>query len=398
MCLLTLDTIHGGGVIASALRERGYSVDSVDVYRGSEGIAPEKAMMNSYSCAIAPVHLDPAYPLLHAGMPVITHHQAAGILMGPDLPHPMIEITGAAGKTTTAYALAHLMRGDGILHTSSGTIRYPAHEMLGRSSITPASLISPAQQAHSLGGWFIGECSLGVSGRGDLGILTSADDYPIAAGKRSALAAKCESLKTCRTVLLPDGIRLDHHPDQHTVGEIVSCDERSISYEYNGINGSFDHPLLSLKGYRIPLMTAAAAACILGIDPSPLSSFKPLPGRMQTAIENGCLIVDASNSGTTCETTIEAALYARRIQPDSPLHLVIGQDQHAVCENFAEPDIKRAIAEIHPDTLTLVTMNPQAEFLSGYPDATLTSSLEEAGDQAPRTPGTILLLAVKTWR
>ncbi len=398
MRLLALDTIHGGGVIASALREQGYPVDCVDVYRGSEGITPETAMATSYSCAIAPVHLDPAYPLLHSGMPVITHHQAAGILIGSDLPHPMIEITGARGKTTTAYALAHLMAGAGILHTSSGTIRYPSREMLGRSSITPANLIAPAQQALLINGWFIGECSLGVSGRGDLGVLTSGDDYPIAAGKRSALACKCESLKTCRKVLLPDGISLDHHPDQHTVGEIVSSDGYSIQYDYDGISGSFDHPLLFLKGYRAPLMTAAAAACLLGIDPSPLSSFEPLPGRLQTGIEDGCLIVDASNSGTTSDTTIEAAAYARRIQPDAPLHLIIGQDEHAVCENFAASDIKRAIAEIRPDILTLVVMNPDEEIISGYPGATVASSLEEAREQAPRLPGTILLLAVKTWR
>ncbi len=398
MRLLALDTIHGGGVIASALREQGYRVDSVDVYRGSEGITPEKAMATSYSCCIAPVHLDPAYPLLHTGIPVITHHQAAGILMGSDLPHPLIEITGAVGKTTTAYALAHLMAGAGILHTSRGTLRYPEKEMPGRTSITPASLIAPARMAHSIHGWLIGECSLGVSGRGDLGILTSADDYPIAGGKRSALAAKCGSLKTCRTVLLPDGIRLDHHPNQHIVGEIVSSDGESITYEYDGISGSFDHPLLSLKGYRIPLMNAAAAACLLGIDPSPLSSFEALPGRMQTGRENGCLIIDASNSGTTADTTIEAAAYARRIQPDAPLHLIIGQDEHAVCENFAASDIERAIREIKPDKLTLVVLNPDEEIVSLYPDATVCSSLEEAQRHAPRMPGTILLLAVKTWR
>ncbi|GAA5262517.1 coenzyme F430 synthetase [Methanocalculus sp. MC3] len=398
MRLLALDTIHGGGVIASALREQGYSVDSVDVYRGSEGITPEKVMATTYSCCIAPVHLDPAYPLLHAGMPLITHHQAAGMLIGSDLPDPLIEITGAVGKTTTAYALAHLMSGAGILHTSRGTLRYPEQEMLGRTSITPASLISPAGLAHSIHGWLIGECSLGVPGRGDLGILTSADDYKIAGGQKSALAAKCESLKTCMRVLLPDGISLDHHPDQHTVGEIVSYDGSSIQYEYNGISGSFDHPLLSLKGYRIPLMTAAAAACLLGINPSPLSSFEALPGRMQTGRENGCLIVDASNSGTTADTTIEAAAYARRIQPDAPLHLIIGQDQHAVCENFAESDIKRAIKDINPDILTLVVMNPDAGIVSCHSDATVASSLEEARRHAPRTPGTILLLAVKTWR
>ncbi|MCQ1538957.1 coenzyme F430 synthase [Methanocalculus taiwanensis] len=398
MRLLALDTIHGGEVIASALREQGFSVDCVDVYRSEVGISPEDAFQKVYSCCIAPVHLDPAYPLLHAGLPVITHHQAAGILIGSAKPHPMIEITGARGKTTTAYALAHLMGSVGILHTSSGTIQYPKKQKLARTSITPASLIAPARQAYALGGWFIGECSLGVSGMGDLGILTSADDYPIAGKKRSACATKCDALKVCRQVLLPDDIRLDHHPDQHAVGDIVSIERDRLIYDYGSISGSFDHPLLHLKGYCYPLMFATAAACLLGIDPAPLSSFEPLPGRMRTEIEDGCLIVDASNSGTTWETTLESAEYARRLQPDSPLHLVIGQDQHAVCENFAESDIRRAIEIIHPDILTLVLMNPNEESISGYPGATLASSLDEARRKAPREPGTILLLAVKTWR
>ncbi|MDO9540446.1 MAG: coenzyme F430 synthase [Methanocalculus sp.] len=397
MRLLVLDTIHGGGVITLALREQGYSVDCVDVYRGEDGITPDAALKHQYSCCIAPVHLDPDYPLLHAGMPVITHHQAVGILIGANLPDLMIEITGERGKTTTAYALAHLMQGRGILHTSSGTVQYPGRVLLSKTSITPASLIAPAREAKKINGWFIAESSLGVSGRGDLGILTTASDYRIANGKRSALAAKCEHVKTCKTLLLPGDIGLDH-PNQHTVGEIVSCEGTTLSYDHNGICGSFVHPLLTLKGYRYPLMTAAAAACLLGIDPHPLSSFEALPGRMQVREEDGCLIIDASNSGTNCETSCEAAAYGRAIRPDTPIHLVIGQDEHAVCENFAESEIIRAIEEIRPEIVTIVSLPGPAETTAGYPDCRVATSLHDAIQKSEKRPDTILLLAVKTWR
>ncbi len=398
MRVLVLDTIHGGSVIASALRTQGHTVDCVDVYRGEEGIDQDTAFSRQYSCCIAPVHLDPAHPLLHAGHTIITHHQAVGILIGSDPPHPMIEITGARGKTTTALALASLMRGPGILHTSSGTSVYPEQRISGRSGITPASLLEPAQKARSINGWFIGECSLGVSGRGDLGILTSAGDYTIARNKKSALAAKLEHLKTCRTLLLPDGIQRKDHPDQHTVSDIAVCNGTTMTYDYNGTCGSFDNPLLSLQGYREPLLTATAAACLLSIDPFPLGSFEALPGRMRSSTKDGCLIVDASNSGTTRHTTIEAARYARQMWPGALLHLVIGQDEHAVCENFPMSEIEHAILEVQPDWLTVVSRDHNPDLLCRHPGSFAASSLDEAVHSSDKKPDTILLLAVKTWR
>ncbi|MBR1369410.1 hypothetical protein RJ53_07855 [Methanocalculus chunghsingensis] len=397
MRLLVLDTTHGGETLSTALAEEGHIVDCVDVYYERDGIPPETAQRRSYSACIAPVHLDPAYLLLHLGLPVITHHQAAGLLLGSDLPHPFIEITGERGKTTTAYALAHLMAGAGILHTSSGDIRYPEKTLLGRYSITPANIIRPVQEARRLDGWCIAESSLGVSGRGDLGILTSPGDYRIAAGRRSALEAKLRHLSTCRQLLLPEGICVDH-PDAHTVGEITSSEGTTISYSYDGIEGSFDHPLLMLEGYRLPLLTATAAGCLLGIDPVLLRSFEALPGRMKTRYENGCLIVDASNSGTTKDTTIEAARYARQIERGADLHLIIGQDAHAVCENFADDDIIAAISAIEPGDLTIVTLDEPSELLSRYPAGRRAASLEAAMQTTEKRADTIILLAVKTWR
>ena len=207
MHILVLDTIHGGYAIGEAFSARGDRVDCVDVYRGESVIDVPTARAGSYDLIVAPVHLDPDHPLLtSAQAPVISHHEAVRLLLGENIPQPMIEITGARGKTTTAHALASLMPGAGILHTSTGTYRFPGKEWISQSSITPASVLAAAKLAMDINGWLIAEESLGVSGAGTLSIITSDGDYACAAGKKSAVAAKVESAKHARHLLLAENI------------------------------------------------------------------------------------------------------------------------------------------------------------------------------------------------
>ena len=197
MHILVLDTIHGGEDIAAALRQRGDIVDAVDVYRGT-GIPESVAASRRYDLVTAPVHLIPSYPLL-AKAPVKTHHEMVRELVVP--PRISVEITGARGKTTTAFALAHLMTdlGCGILHTSSGTFLMPERELLWRKSITPASVIAASESAEKLGAeWLIAEESVGVAGCGTLCILPSGHEYPIAVGQPRALVDKCRLLVDCQ--------------------------------------------------------------------------------------------------------------------------------------------------------------------------------------------------------
>jgi len=206
MRVLVLDTIHGGIAIGKAYVAAGHTVDTVDVYRNSTPDIARDAATRQYDLIVAPVHLDPEHPLLHRpGVPVITHHEAVRRLLGKDVPVPMVEITGARGKTTTAHALAHLITGSGILHTSAGTFMYPDRTFLWKKSITPASVLAAARQAQSINGWLVAEESLGVTGAGNLAIITSHEDYHCAAGKKSALAEKCTSADRCPRVLVADG-------------------------------------------------------------------------------------------------------------------------------------------------------------------------------------------------
>ncbi|MDN5340473.1 MAG: coenzyme synthetase [Euryarchaeota archaeon] len=385
MRILVLDTIHGGAELAGALRGAGHQVDEVDVYRGQAGIPIEEALGRTYDLVTAPVHLDPDHPLLRRHGPAVSHHEMVKRVLDGRLPHPFIEITGARGKTTTAHALAALLPGPGILHTSTGTYRYPERELLWKRSITPASLIPAVREAERIGGWLVAEESLGVAAAGDVAVLTSPDDYPVAAGKKSAIAEKCRLLSRARTVVLPPGIDL---PGAVAADSMVSFEGRTCRYAGNGISGSFENPLSLLPGYQTPLALAAAAACVLGVDPAPLGRFAALPGRMAARWEGDILIVDNANSGTNMATTIEAARYARELSGNAPLTLVIGEEARAICEGFSKNEILRTVSTVAPAKTVYVG--------EGYVAATLDAGLDAARAITPAAGA--IVLAVKTWR
>ncbi len=392
MRVLVLDTIHGGCDIAKALRLRGDEADAVDVYRGS-GFPAEDAAAKNYDLVTAPVHLNPAHPLLRKAA-VVTHHEMVRDLVLP--PKMSVEITGARGKTTTTFALASLMTECGILHTSSGTFLYPEKKFLRKKSITPASVIDACEDAQRFGAaWLIAEESAGVAGFGTLGILTSAADYPIAAGTKSALLEKCRSLERCETVVVPRGVPV--RTGWHVIEDIVSVAGDRLFWE----GGQLTNPLLTLAGYRAALSAACAAGILLGLPVERLANFSALAGRMCLFEENGIVVLDNANSGTNADTTIEAAVYLRRMHPGLPIILVIGMEHHAVCEGFSESEIRRAIAGVAPAHTVLIAgcgdTCAAADICADAVFGTLAAAKSAAFDLAEQTGGCVLL-AAKTWR
>jgi hypothetical protein len=380
MRVLVLDTIHGGTILAEALLRNGDDVDALDVYRGV-GLTKEEAASRKYDLITAPVHLDPDYPLLNTNTPVISHHEMTRRLAGP-IPETVIEITGARGKTTTAFALASLFSTKGILHTSRGTFLYPDGKLLWKKSITPASILLATRGAAThKAKWIVAEVSAGVTGIGTLGILTSANDYRIAAGKKSALAAKLKSLEKCKMVLVPKGVPVK--PGWHVIDDLVSVSGTTLTWE----GGSFENPLLALAGYREPLKCAAAAALLLKTDPANLAGFTAIEGRMQYYLEDGVPFLDNANSGTTKETTLDAAHYLRTLVPDKEIVLVIGEEHKAVCEGFQDEAIRETITEISP-IQTISVSKGNLNFDEAKSQAFSFAKEHNAG----------VLLAVKTWR
>ncbi|QSZ66697.1 coenzyme F430 synthase [Methanofollis aquaemaris] len=393
MRVLVLDTIHGGTEIAEALEGAGHTVDAVDVYRGEVGISVAEAARRSYDLIVAPVHLDPDHPLLRRGPEVITHHEAVRLLLLSSRPGLMVEVTGARGKTTTATALAHVLGGRGVLHTSMGTFVFPERRRLWRRSITPASVLPAAREAVKCGGWLIAEESLGVSGAGDLAVLTSGDDYPCAAGKRRAITEKVRSLAAAARVLVPAGVTV---PGAVGADEVAVVEGTHCIYRYGEVQGSFENPLLALRGYRTPLQMAAVAACLLGRDPTGLADFAPLTGRMAVSREHGRLTVDCANSGACREIAADAAAYARALGGGAPFVLVIGTEGQTICEGFPADEVVAAVQEIGPDKTVIVGDYDADDLPAG---AVTAADLEDGISRAEQmSNGGTIVLAVKTWR
>jgi coenzyme F430 synthetase len=405
MQILVLDTIHGGKEIGSAYREAGHTVDEVDVYNGTTPDKLQQAYHHPYDIVVAPVHLDPDHPLVsRRTVPVISHHEAVRQLLGEHLPHPMVEITGAQGKTTTAHALAHTLLGKGVLHTSTGTYTYPTKNLLWKKSITPASEIAAARYASRMPGWLIAEVSLGVTGAGDLAIITSPDNYTFAAGKKCAIKEKVASTKHAKCVLVAENIFTDLENVIH-IEEVACLKGIQCTVRMEGMEFVLSNPLFSLPPYKSPLMLAAAAAMILHVNPTPLNHFTALPGRMSLTHEREIIVVDNANSGTNMETTMCAARYARHCARTTDLTLVIGQAESdgAVCEGFSFEQICSAIEKVQPLHVVWVGRYPGPgsevhDALQGRIDA-VSSTLEEGRAAALKIAqkGSVVL-AVKTWR
>jgi hypothetical protein len=362
---------------------------------------------DEYDLLVVPVHLDPSHVLLRdLKIPAITHHQAVRWILGNYPVAPFVEITGARGKTTTAFALASLMKGKGVLHTTGGTYLYPEKGVAWKKSITPASLIAPAIRASGEQTWMIGEVSLGFTGAGDLGILTSPEDYTFAGGWKHALAEKLRSAMQMRELVLAPGV--PPLPGAHMADSLASVKGETCRYHYGDIRGSFENPLLLTGAYRVPLKLAAAAAMVLDIDPAPLKEFVPLEGRLSVRKSGGSLMVDNSNSGACAQTAIDAADYARKLTGNTALVLVIGQAEHAVCEGFPPGEVGRAIDAVRPSALVLVGKDYCDLERSGCScylrdNSTVpvrhVETLQEAETLAcTLAPGTVVVLSVKTWR
>jgi UDP-N-acetylmuramyl pentapeptide synthase len=405
MQVLVLDTVHGGKEIGAAYREAGHSVDTVDLYHGTTPDELREAQHRHYDLIVAPVHMDPDHRLLaRRTVPVITHHEAVRQLLGEHLPSPMIEITGAQGKTTTAHALAHVLPGKGVLHTSTGSSTCPSGHQLWKKSITPASVIAAARYAVRMPGWLVAEVSLGVTGAGDLAIITSPDTYPFAGGKKCAIREKIASTRHAKRVLVAEGVFSDQENVVH-VNEVARCDGMQCTVELEGMKCILSNPLFLLPPYRVPLMLAAAAAMMLHISPTPLNNFTALPGRMSLSHEKDLIIIDNANSGANVTTTLCAARYARHCARVRDLTLVIGQVEGdgAVCEGFSFDQIACAIDKVRPSRVVWIGRYPGPgtdlhETLKGKVDAVCTT-LEEGRNTAIRIAekGSIVL-SVKTWR
>ncbi|MDM7912393.1 MAG: Mur ligase family protein, partial [Methanotrichaceae archaeon] len=201
-----LDAIHGAKTIAQRMVRCGLEADALEVYHHTQSVG-------GYDLVVAPVHLSPKNPVLadarRLGKRVITHHQAVGELLRPELEAvpalKVFEVTGTHSKTTTALLLSKMLSAERsvVSHTTRGIELWSegsSRQLRQGLSITPGNAILAMEEAVSHGAdALVLEISLGGTGIADFGVLTSfSGDYMIAGGTKWASTAKLQMVSLAK--------------------------------------------------------------------------------------------------------------------------------------------------------------------------------------------------------
>jgi len=219
-----LDLTHGGIPIVKSLAAAGNEVSGIDVYgtvkpetllelEEKYGIHCSKNPLpaSGFDIIVAPVHLDPAYPMLVEARAqkkdILSHHEIVGEILKNDSRLSgikTVEVTGVKAKTSTSSLLADMLSRhfEVVLHTSRGLEYWKAgiSSLIYRGlSITPGSILVAVEKVFEAGlrpDFFIFEISIGGTGTADLGILTTLyPDYRIANNTALASEAKLQLVK-----------------------------------------------------------------------------------------------------------------------------------------------------------------------------------------------------------
>jgi len=433
--ILVLDTIHGGSILVEELRLLGKEVFGLNPYRTTSPPA------HDFDLVISPVHLSPA--LLEAVLrelrsepKVISHHDAvreiahaANLLEGVRA----VEVTGTTAKTTVCELLCQMLRGKSVLSLTSAGTRFSDGEKevsLTRLSITPASILKALRLAseNRLDAEFaVFEVSLGLTGVGSVGVLTSlSEDYAIAGGTSSASNAKKASLRNFKGILVVPSSCDVSAPAARAVN-IVSKDlylRGDIAFfRLNTLNehASYIAPssakCKSVEGqvrlrlnfcdcafYRKCVEIALTAALSLGVPPEELNtSLQAVPARLSVVEWRRRVLVDNSNSGTKLRFLGEALALAERYKRQKQGQekvLIVGEEARYVCEGVGVDELRKIVEAKHAEFTKIIVVGDNFSDVFPYENVIISKSLQEALEEAVKSTGegAIIVSMVKTWR
>lgn len=375
MRVLILDLTHGGDVIAREYLERGCSVTAVDIYRNSPVIVADLGRMGvrcldtspdeEFDLAVAPIHAPESY--LGSARPrrTITHHQAVG-----ELAHfsaPVVEVTGARGKTSTVQVLSFLLSreyGRVLSLSSSGLRMLGAEEVLleEKVSIAPSTLLRLSKRYPDLDAGVF-EVSLGGTGLADVSVITGLqDDYPIAAGTRRAFHGKAQMATSARACLvLPKEEEGIWTPLTTRCQEIVSFGpggtvEAEVRPGELGEGSTLTvrcegaETIVPLSGgylssaYSLPFACALASVKGLGFDPLRvavrMSAFPGVPGRGEVRTDGMGALVMERNPGVSASSLEFVLDILTREHDCCDVGLVLDPVNRKVCEKL---DLRRVV-------------------------------------------------------
>ncbi len=403
MNTLVIDLTHGGVKIAISLAKKGEHVYCFDIYNTIKNI--EKRMLDIYDIeliqlkdlkefnddlkVIYPIHLPLSCDEIRQYNPslnytFITHHDAIAEILkdwGKDI--NKIEVTGVKGKTSCVFMLKEILIDDNpLLLSSLGALIYEDKKEIilqKNISITPANIKESIDLAYRLAnpicggeiknqtyGCAIFESSLGVSGIGDIGLLTNiVEDYPIAKNKSSASIAKKQVFK-CDIVCCEkesfdrfysnvkhekvNSFSLDDKTSNLYAEKIeYTLDETTVHIVYSDVktrSGKIISGDLEVKTFApgfhhvSNVLGVVETALSLDIDKnrivSGLKNYKGIPGRTNKKIIENSIIIEEINPGINTKA-IEASI--NMLNMDSTYIISIGGDYGITCEEIDEDSV-----------------------------------------------------------
>lgn len=436
--ILVLDPIHGAEVITEELKELGKEAEIFNPYHTFKKSLTKNAVHASqqpflkglnYDLVIAPVHLNPNFEIvkeaLRIGIPFMSHHEAVkeiAAIKNLFADTKVIEVTGTVGKTAVCELICQLLKDKKVLsHTSSATRFKSAEEEIRfpKLSGTPASVLkvmSIAKEKNLKPDIAVFEVSLGLTGIGDVGVITSLEeDYMIAGGTKAASAVKKASIRNYedkRIVIHPglSGVNVGGN----TYGDKdknLWIDGRGNKITFNRlrtINDDFISGEIAFKPfdsyigvgyYRNSLEAAFCTVLSLGVPPEEVNTeVSTVKGRMKVEKIKGRFLIDNSNSGTKLKFLDEITGDARRIS--EKMILIIGEESEYVCEGVSVEELKEVVENRASEFVEIIIVGEafkkKIEGKNVFFSAGLDAALEKAVNDSEE--GFVIISNVKTWR
>ena len=402
-----IDLTHGGIPLARHIARQARSVTGIDIYGTVaddtlpgleiEGIKTTDKINTDIDLIVAPVHLNPALMPGIGDCTVITHHRAVGELISGTLDGKVVEITGTGAKTSTATLLADMASCSMsvLSHTTRGVEHWQNGVPMGLHhglSIAPGSILEALEHATDIKpDLYIFEVSLGGTGAAELSIITSLDnEYTIAGGSSTSTRAKMQMVDYAKhgsTLLVnasvgqidpPDNVNIITFSDTSVKGDVYMNETPTGIHTINceSLNNKtktirfMPGPGYDPSSYSTAMVCAAAAACILDLEPgnieSTLLDFKGVHGRMRQVEWAGRKMVDNSNSGMNINSVGHALEYARNIaKTDNRLVLALGEEAKQVCEGLDPEDVSTFTIEHGSDVDDIILVGERMEGING---------------------------------